>query len=660
MSAFEAMGRVTDPSRQARSEKNQADGYAGIEPDGTLSPEAIVALSRVLADTVNAKGDLLVGSAADALTRFQVGADGKVFVADSSTPLGVSWKEAPVIDASKPPYNGVFDGSSDDTAAVNAATLAAIAAKKGLLIPGRMKLSDTWLAKHPTDGTRFALDIFAPAGEYNQITWAGGNNKAMFRSVGMMRCNAHGMRFRIPDGTTGLIGADCDVQHTTPAMNSSIVTWIGLTVLGDRPANAIGLRLAHSSQGEDMSVHQFIGMTVTMSGSQTGANGTGTTANASDVITSTTQSWVVGDRIIGTNIPANATVLAADNTAHTVQISAPATGSGSVSLAFRSTVTGVQVLGGNTLGLSWYGGGVSGCNIGFSTVSTDSAQDGSYSLFFDNVNNSNNQTEYQFARPGGYKIDGGRYEVGGRFLDCASTSNLTTSTRAPVKVTVRNAQIVNFRPSDGILFNVNGAGNVAIEDNLIQTIGASDVAFGADMVHVATHASSFGMLSIQRNMITASVGSTTGGAPQKLYTLGGGTWTVKQDDNSKIDVAGASAGAVTGMLDRILPSRVKTIAMGNLGSTATLDCTGAPEILVTGTLTANCTLTLSNMQPGQSVTFELTQDATGSRTITFSPTPKMPGGGITLSTAAAALDVVTLWSTTGGDLRAALAGKAFA
>lgn len=45
------------------------------------------------ADIVDAKGDLLVGTAPDTLARLAVGIDGYVLVADSSATEGVAWKE---------------------------------------------------------------------------------------------------------------------------------------------------------------------------------------------------------------------------------------------------------------------------------------------------------------------------------------------------------------------------------------------------------------------------------------------------------------------------------------------------------------------------------------------------------------------------------------
>lgn len=62
------------------------------------------------------------------------------------------------------------------------------------------------------------------------------------------------------------------------------------------------------------------------------------------------------------------------------------------------------------------------------------------------------------------------------------------------------------------------------------------------------------------------------------------------------------------------------------------------------TMTGNCTITFSNPVAGRTYVLELTQDATGSRTITRPSTVKTPwGAGAVLSTTANAKDVVTLY-----------------
>ncbi|MFN9476460.1 hypothetical protein [Acidovorax sp.] len=84
------------------------------------------------------------------------------------------------------------------------------------------------------------------------------------------------------------------------------------------------------------------------------------------------------------------------------------------------------------------------------------------------------------------------------------------------------------------------------------------------------------------------------------------------------------------------------VSAGNSGTAKTITwTTGQNQTL---TLTGNATITLSTPTNGATYKLRLVQDATGSRTVTFSPTPKWAGGTApTFSTAANAVDIVTLY-----------------
>ena len=81
-------------------------------------------------------------------------------------------------------------------------------------------------------------------------------------------------------------------------------------------------------------------------------------------------------------------------------------------------------------------------------------------------------------------------------------------------------------------------------------------------------------------------------------------------------------------------------------STITVDCSAASVFTVT--LATNTGFVISNLPTGGSVTLIITQDGTGSRTATFgtdgSTAVKFAGGSKTLSTAASAIDVVTIFN----------------
>jgi hypothetical protein len=97
-------------------------------------------------------------------------------------------------------------------------------------------------------------------------------------------------------------------------------------------------------------------------------------------------------------------------------------------------------------------------------------------------------------------------------------------------------------------------------------------------------------------------------------------------------------------------STVLVHAVGNSGTALTLDAASASGYVKTITLTGNCTFTLTGATAGQVAALELilTQDGTGSRTVTWPASVKWAGGAPTLSTAAAAVDRIVLTSYNGG------------
>jgi hypothetical protein len=72
------------------------------------------------------------------------------------------------------------------------------------------------------------------------------------------------------------------------------------------------------------------------------------------------------------------------------------------------------------------------------------------------------------------------------------------------------------------------------------------------------------------------------------------------------------------------------VAGGNLGTTETVDMTGLTHVWLTGTLNANCAVTISNLTSGDICRLLLVQDATGARTLSVN------GTTVTINSAAAA------------------------
>jgi hypothetical protein len=95
----------------------------------------------------------------------------------------------------------------------------------------------------------------------------------------------------------------------------------------------------------------------------------------------------------------------------------------------------------------------------------------------------------------------------------------------------------------------------------------------------------------------------------------------------------------------------KVTAIGNTGTSKTINCNTGN--VYTATLTGNCTFTLStaNGTAGRATSFTLvlTNDATASRTVAFSGgTFKYPGGSVSRTTDANATDIWFFFSPDGG------------
>ncbi len=137
---------------------------------------------------------------------------------------------------------------------------------------------------------------------------------------------------------------------------------------------------------------------------------------------------------------------------------------------------------------------------------------------------------------------------------------------------------------------------------------------------------------------------------------------------SKISKTGSSLADLTTRSAADLSSG--TLALARLsgyeyaaGSSSTaLTVDWANGLSQTVTMTGNCVLTLSNPRAGERYTLVLTQDGTGSRTMTWPAAVKWAGGTPpTLSTTAAKIDRITLqYSSAGGGIYMAAAEINFA
>lgn len=141
--------------------------------------------------------------------------------------------------------------------------------------------------------------------------------------------------------------------------------------------------------------------------------------------------------------------------------------------------------------------------------------------------------------------------------------------------------------------------------------------------------------------IVGSVDPTTEGITNDLY-LNDKTFDIfKKTDSSTWTFQGNIKGpqGPTG-------ANVGVVDLGNIGATNSVNATGRTELWVKGTLTANCTLTISNLGDGCKVKLLLKQDATGSRTLSI--TNGVTSGTATVSATASSASVVDVLGAPGG------------
>jgi hypothetical protein len=176
-----------------------------------------------------------------------------------------------------------------------------------------------------------------------------------------------------------------------------------------------------------------------------------------------------------------------------------------------------------------------------------------------------------------------------------------------------------------IQFNRSGSANGYIGSGDSVVSGGSSADFG--VVAAASGGLNFGTNGSTSRMTIASGGNVTINAPTSGAALTvtaatGGT------TNAGLTVNGSSATP---------PSAVTFSA-----TAMTVDCTKSNAFTTTFTANVTTAPTISNPQDGQTIRWFITQDGTGSRTMTWPTSFKWPGGSAgVLSTAANSVDMVT-------------------
>lgn len=176
--------------------------------------------------------------------------------------------------------------------------------------------------------------------------------------------------------------------------------------------------------------------------------------------------------------------------------------------------------------------------------------------------------------------------------------------------------------------------------------GATILSVAAGTIALTASATNYVEVTNAGAVVVNTTGFTIGNLP--LRTLVTGASSITSDTDSRAFLAIPQSGTLTGVTMQDYSEVVK--AAGNSGTAITLNM--ADGNVQTLTLTGNATLSISGAAASgkaSNLTLYLYQDATGSRTVTWPTTTKWSGGvAPTLSTAAGALDVVTLTTIDGG------------
>ena len=231
--------------------------------------------------------------------------------------------------------------------------------------------------------------------------------------------------------------------------------------------------------------------------------------------------------------------------------------------------------------------------------------------------------------------------------------------------------------------NLNTAGQLDATDGLVGAVPAANGGTGlaaytvGDILYASgsTTLAKLADVAISNVLLSGGVGAAPAWGKVQLSAAlqavtgtlpaaNGGTGTTSFGTNNLVIASGTSAftGLAPGStLGAIVRSTGSTFSVGGSAATArsavtfsatamAMDC--SLSNVFTTTFTANVTTapTFSNVADGQTINWFITQDATGSRTMTWPTSFKWPGGTAgTLSTAANAVDllVATYRSDTG-------------
>jgi len=242
--------------------------------------------------------------------------------------------------------------------------------------------------------------------------------------------------------------------------------------------------------------------------------------------------------------------------------------------------------------------------------------------------------------------------------DATNTSEVFSGTLGDIQATnfrgalVGNADTATTLATTRAIYGNNFNGSAALTQVIASTYGGTGNGF-AKFSGPTTSEKTFTLPDASATIVVqgGALGTPSSGTVTNL------TGTASININGTVGATTPAAGTFTTMTatTAVLDDIRETVAALTYGATITPDA--ADGSIRTITLTGNVTFNaFSNPVSGQTITLIITQDGTGSRTLTS--TMKFAGGSKTLSTAANSIDILTV-SYIGTTYYASLA-KAFA
>jgi hypothetical protein len=226
--------------------------------------------------------------------------------------------------------------------------------------------------------------------------------------------------------------------------------------------------------------------------------------------------------------------------------------------------------------------------------------------------------------------------------DATNTSEVFSGTLGDIQATnfrgalVGNADTATTLATTRAIYGNNFNGSAALTQVIASTYGGTGNGF-AKFSGPTTSEKTFTLPDASATIVVqgGALGTPSSGTVTNL------TGTASININGTVGATTPAAGTFTTMTatTAVLDDIRETVAALTYGATITPDA--ADGSIRTITLTGNVTFSaFSNPVSGQTITLIITQDGTGSRTLTS--TMKFSGASKTLSTAAASIDILTV------------------